>query len=200
MAERLRESVRFTAAVFLDWLTAAKALIRGRQVFRLHQSSWRRGVRIRHVGRPTRELAFQVSPTPFVCCPFQVSLFSLSRPVEAGLRRAWWRRLVHVGGCEAFSLRRLCCRKQLRWRLARGVRALSLSSVVCMATVQSLLVLAEQRWWVTHINVSLFISSSGFGVQWPASHVPGLWWSSGDGTHRGRVHSSSPFLMLVPSS
>ena len=57
---------------FLDGLTAAEALIRGRQVFQLHQSRWSRGVRIRHVGRPTRELAFQVTPTPFVCCPFQV--------------------------------------------------------------------------------------------------------------------------------
>ena len=42
-------------------------------MFQLHQSRWCRGVRIRHVGRPTRELAFQVSPTPFVCCPFKFS-------------------------------------------------------------------------------------------------------------------------------
>ena len=55
---------------FMDWLTACKALIRGRQVFQLHQSRWGRGVRIRHAGRPTRELALQVSPTPIVCCPF----------------------------------------------------------------------------------------------------------------------------------
>ena len=60
---------------FLDGLTAAEALIRGRQVFQLHQSRWCIGVRIRHVGRPTRELAFQVSPTPFVCCPL-LSFFS----------------------------------------------------------------------------------------------------------------------------
>ena len=33
---------------FLDGHTAAKALIRGRQVFQLHQSRWCRGVRIRN--------------------------------------------------------------------------------------------------------------------------------------------------------
>ena len=72
---------------FLDGLTAAEALIRGRQVFQLHQPIWCKGVRIRHVGWPTRELAFWVSPTPFVCCPF---LKFFSWPGRwPGLRRAW---------------------------------------------------------------------------------------------------------------
>ena len=78
----------FTGAVFLDWLTTARALIRGRQAFQLFQSDWSRGVGIRQEGRPTRGLAFR--------CPLQ----------------AWWRRLTHFGGCEAISLRRLYCGKE----------------------------------------------------------------------------------------
>ena len=56
-------------------LTTAKALIRGRQVFQLHQARWCRGVGIRQVGRPTRELAFQVPLRRSRAVPFKFLCF-----------------------------------------------------------------------------------------------------------------------------